>query len=71
MKRLLEENDIDILCMQETEVMKDIAENELKLTGYSLELEGNSKKSRVGFYISKSLILQVIIPSIFSPFLLI
>ena len=58
MKRLLEENDIDILCMQETEVMKDIAENELKLTGYSLELEGNSLKSRVGFYISKSLNYQ-------------
>ena len=53
-KKLLEENEIDILCMQETEVMKDIDHNELKISGYSMELEQNSTKSRVGFYISKS-----------------
>ena len=28
-EKLLNENEIDILCMQETEVMKDIEENEL------------------------------------------
>ena len=53
-KKLLEENEIDILCMQETEVMKDINHNELKISGYLMELELNTTKSRVGFYISKS-----------------
>ena len=52
-KKLLEENEIDILCMQETEVMKDINHNKLKIFGYLTELELNSTKSRVGFYISK------------------
>ena len=33
-KKLLEENDIDVLCMQETEVMKDINHNELKISEY-------------------------------------
>ena len=55
MKKLLEENDIDVLCMQETEVMKDINHNELKISEYLLELESNTKKSRVGVYISKTI----------------
>ena len=40
--------------MQETEVPKDIDHNELMIPGYLMELEQNSVKSRVGFYISKS-----------------
>ena len=40
--------------MQETEVLKDINPNELCTSGYRLELEDNSAKSRVGFYVSKS-----------------
>ena len=54
-KKLLEENLIDVLCMQETEVMKDIDHNELRISEYNLELELNSTKSRVGFYVSKSI----------------
>ena len=41
--------------MQETEVMKDINHNELKISEYLLELESNTKKSRVGVYISKTI----------------
>ena len=53
--KLLEENKIDILCMQETEVTNDINFNELNTSKYCLELENNSVKSRVGFYISKDI----------------
>ena len=40
--------------MQETEVLKDIDHKELNISGYLMELEQNTTKSRVGFYISKS-----------------
>ena len=49
------ENKIDILCMQETEVTKDININELSTSKYCLELEINAVKSRVGFYIAEDL----------------
>ena len=55
-KNLLDENEIDILCMQETEVSGDINTKELMTSRYRLELETNSVKSRVGFYITKKLI---------------
>ena len=60
-KHLSEENKIDTLCMQETEVNGNINAKELLMTGplmtssYSLELAHNSVKSQVGFYISKKL----------------
>ena len=40
-KNLLEENKIDILCMQETEINKDININELSTSKYCLEIENN------------------------------
>ena len=54
-KNLLEENKIDVLCMQETEVTNAININELSVSQYCLELENNSVKSRVGLYISKDI----------------
>ena len=42
-KNLLKENNIDVLCMQETEVTNDINVNELSTSNYRLELENNSK----------------------------
>ena len=41
--------------MQETEVTSNINMKELETSNYSLELETNTEKSRVGFYISKKL----------------
>ena len=35
--------------------MKDIDHNELRISEYFLELEENSTKSRVGFFVSKTL----------------
>ena len=40
-KKLLEENKIDVLCRQETEVNSDLDCKELMTSGYSLELENN------------------------------
>ena len=54
-KNILDEHSIDILGMQETEVTSDINVKELETSNYSLELETNTVKSRVGFYISKKL----------------
>ena len=54
-KRLLEENEIDVLCMQETEIRKDIDQNVLKISGYNLAIEKNSTKSRVGIYVSNAI----------------
>ena len=55
LKQMLEDNLIDVLCMQETEILKDIDHNELKISDYNLELENNSIKSRVGFFVSKTI----------------
>ena len=41
--------------MQETEITKDLSMGELMLSGYCLELDNNSEKSRVGFYIAKDI----------------
>ena len=54
-KSLLEEKNIDILCMQETEVTDNINIKELSTSKYCLELENNSVKARVGIYITKKL----------------
>ena len=40
--------------MQETEIIDDLNPDELRITNYSLELERNSVKARVGFYVSRS-----------------
>ena len=53
-KKMLEEHEIDILSMQETEINNNLNHDELRIANYSLELEKNSLKSRVGFYITKS-----------------
>ena len=54
-KKLLEEHEIDVLFMQEMEIDKDLDSRELMTSGYSLELENNYVKSRVGFYVSKTI----------------
>ena len=35
---MLEENLIDVLCMQETEILKDIDHNELKISEYKTDM---------------------------------
>ena len=40
--------------MQETEISNDLNHYELSVSDYSIELEKKSSKSRIGFYVSKS-----------------
>ena len=40
--------------MQETEIDNKLNHEELRIANYNFELETNSVKSRVGYYISKS-----------------
>ena len=43
---------IDILCMQETEINKNLDHNLLSFPGFTIETENNTLVSRVAFYIS-------------------
>ena len=54
-KNILNENEIDVLCMQELEVDKDFDCNLLSIPGYVLEVEENLNKKRVGCYIRENL----------------
>ena len=51
-KKLILENDIDILCLQETELEPDFPTKLLTLRGYGYESENNVYKSRCGMFVS-------------------
>ena len=50
-KHYITENKIDICCLQETELDNQINEDLLSFPGYSLEVEQNDLKRRVGMYV--------------------
>ena len=54
-KRLILNNDIDILCMQETEIPADFPVELLTFKGYNYENENNIVKSQCGIYISNKI----------------
>ena len=54
-KRLIKEKNIDILCVQETELETDYTTDILSFTGYNYESEENETKARVGIYISNKI----------------
>ena len=51
----LKNGNIDICCLQETEIPMNYPEEILNCDDYLLELEQNDDKKRVGIYISKNL----------------
>ena len=51
MKRIIINNDIDILCLQETDIPVDFPVEMLTFKGYNYENENNIVKSRCGIYI--------------------
>ena len=53
--RYLKENNVDVCCLQETEVQLDFPENILNCFGYNLELENNDVKKRTGIYIAQGI----------------
>ena len=53
-KHYIIENEIDICCLQETELQNDLPNNLLSFPGYGLELEQNDDKRRVGAYVKSS-----------------
>ena len=55
-KNLLHEHNIDILCMQEIYLDGSVNVKEIETSNFSLEIETNGLKSRVGIYISKNVI---------------
>ena len=54
-KKLIVDNKIDILCLQETEIPVNYTINLLTFKGYAFENEINDVKSRCGIYISNNL----------------
>ena len=53
-KNLVKENEIDILCLQETEIPVDYPIDLLTFMGYSYESESNLYKMRCGMYLSNN-----------------
>ena len=53
-RTLIEENKIDILCLQETEITPDFPTKLLTFGGYNYESEKNNIKARCGIYISNN-----------------
>ena len=49
---ILIENNIDNLCLQEVEIPTNVASKSLGNSGFNIELESNSEKSRTCIYIS-------------------
>ena len=54
-KRLIKENEIDILCLQETEISSNYPTQLLSFGGFNYESECNNVKSRCGIYISNEI----------------
>ena len=48
-------NNINICCLQETEVPMNFPEKILNCGGYTLELENNSEKKRAGIYLKNDI----------------
>ena len=51
---ILVDNKIDILCLQEVEIPTNVASKNLSISGFNIELETNSEKSRTCIYISNN-----------------
>ena len=51
MSKMIKDNNIDICCIQECEILKDYPSNILSFKNYNLEVENNSIKARCCIYI--------------------
>ena len=54
-KRIIEENKIDILCVQETDLQVNYPIELLTFRGYKFENETNDIKSRCGMYVQNDI----------------
>ena len=54
-KKLILENQVDICCLQETDIEQSFPLNILSFSGYNYEGESNTKKARAGTYIRDNL----------------
>ena len=55
MTALLHSNGVSVCCLQETEIPMNFPEPVLNCGGYTLELESNQDKKRVGIYIQNDI----------------
>ena len=51
---MIKKKELDICCMQETDVPNSFDINLLKFSGYSIYLENNTSKSRCGIYVKNN-----------------
>ena len=54
-KKYIQDNNIDVCCLQETELNVNLNTDLLTFPGYSIEVESNDNKQRVAVYVSNRL----------------
>ena len=52
---LLHRNNVDVCCLQETEIPVNFPEKQLNCGGFTLEQELNSDKKRAGIYLKNDI----------------
>ena len=52
---VINENKIDVCCLQEVDIEPNYPTNLLSFKGYSIEIENNTKKARSGIYINNKI----------------
>ena len=55
-KQLINEESIDILCLQETELEVNLDHNLLSLPDFNYESEQNDRQARVGCYVKSNVV---------------
>ena len=53
-KQLINDESIDVLCMQETEIKNNINKNNLSYPGFNIEIENNSIISRTAIFVKNT-----------------
>ena len=53
-KQLINDESIDVLCMQETEIKNNINQNNLSFPGFNIEIENNSIISRTAIFVKNT-----------------
>ena len=57
--QLLLNKQIDVICLQETEIDPNFNFDLLAIDGFQLELENNTIKARTGFYIKNKELMKL------------
>ena len=57
-RALIDENNVDLFALQETELSSDILETNLSIKGFAIEVEQNDEKRRVAIYVKNTILYK-------------